>query len=217
MRTLNTPPKNSRAASQPAIIATNVWECVNHTNMCREMTALKINACTRRFFCVSASRMNPIWAKSICHSTPGSPSLMCIVVVDWTRNPHRSTANRCSVRYGNHTALTSQELLDLHDRQRHLPGTAGQPRLDLLLTREQHLPRPRRARSDAAGKSYGPPPPAQPPSAARQPQSAASTSRTSTTLTSLNPIAENLHADEHDMTSRRADRGTTDKGRRMVP
>lgn len=36
MRTLNTPPKNSHAASQPSITAARVWENVNHTNMCRE-------------------------------------------------------------------------------------------------------------------------------------------------------------------------------------
>ena len=57
---MNTPPKNSHAASQPAIIATNVWEYVNHTNMCRDTTAVKISACTRRFFPVSGSVMNPI-------------------------------------------------------------------------------------------------------------------------------------------------------------
>ena len=65
IRILNTPPKNAHAASQPAITATRVWEYVNHTNMCRERTAVKINACTRRRLPVSASRMNPIWAKSI--------------------------------------------------------------------------------------------------------------------------------------------------------
>ena len=67
--------------------------------MCRETTAVKISACTRRFFPVSGSMMNPICAKSIWHSTPGSPSVIRIVV-DRIRNPHRSTANRCSVRYG---------------------------------------------------------------------------------------------------------------------
>jgi hypothetical protein len=60
---------------------------------------VKISAWTRRFFPVSRSRMNPIWAKSIWHSTPGSPSATRTVVV-LTRNPQRSTANRCSVRYG---------------------------------------------------------------------------------------------------------------------
>lgn len=66
--------------------------------MCRDTTAVKINACTRRRRPVSASRSKPIWAKSIWHSTPGSPSATRIVVV-FTRKPHRSTANRCSVRY----------------------------------------------------------------------------------------------------------------------
>jgi len=35
-RTLNTPPKNTHAASQPAITAARVWVKESHTNMCRE-------------------------------------------------------------------------------------------------------------------------------------------------------------------------------------
>jgi hypothetical protein len=34
----------ARAAAQPSMSASNVWENVNHTNMCREYTAVKINA-----------------------------------------------------------------------------------------------------------------------------------------------------------------------------
>ena len=100
--TLKQPPKKPQAASQPAITAVSVWAWVNHTNMCRLSTAVKISACTRRLFPVSGSRMNPIWAKSIWHSTPGSPSTTRTVVVV-TRKPQRSTANRCSVRYGTRT------------------------------------------------------------------------------------------------------------------
>ncbi len=48
MSTLNTPPKNAHAASQPAITASRVWAKVSHTNMCREHTAVKINAWTVR-------------------------------------------------------------------------------------------------------------------------------------------------------------------------
>src|SRR5664279_1931402 len=43
--------------------------------------------------------MKPIWAKSIWHSTPGSPSNTRIDVPR-ARKPHSSDANRCNVRYG---------------------------------------------------------------------------------------------------------------------
>ena len=52
---MKTPPKNRHAASQPSMTASNVWENVNHTNMCREYTAVKINACTTRRRPVSES------------------------------------------------------------------------------------------------------------------------------------------------------------------
>jgi hypothetical protein len=45
-----------------------------HTNMCREDTAVKISACTTRRRPESASEIIPIRPKSIWHSTPGSPS-----------------------------------------------------------------------------------------------------------------------------------------------
>ncbi|CAB4595691.1 unannotated protein [freshwater metagenome] len=44
IRTLNTPPKNRHAASHPAITVSVVCVNDNHTNMCRENTAVKINA-----------------------------------------------------------------------------------------------------------------------------------------------------------------------------
>ncbi len=46
--TANTPPKNAHAASHPAITSSNVSRWHSHTNMCRENTAVKINARTRR-------------------------------------------------------------------------------------------------------------------------------------------------------------------------
>ncbi len=45
---MNTPPKNAHAASHPAITASKVCENDSHTNMCREYTAVKINAWTVR-------------------------------------------------------------------------------------------------------------------------------------------------------------------------
>ncbi len=36
MTTLNTPPKNTHAASHPATSAARVWVNDSHTNMCRE-------------------------------------------------------------------------------------------------------------------------------------------------------------------------------------
>lgn len=44
INTLNTPSKNCHAASHPAITAPVVCVNDNHTNMCRENTAVKINA-----------------------------------------------------------------------------------------------------------------------------------------------------------------------------
>ena len=42
-KTLNTPPKNRHAASHPAITVSVVCVNDNHTNMCRDTTAVKIN------------------------------------------------------------------------------------------------------------------------------------------------------------------------------
>jgi hypothetical protein len=46
--TRKTPPKKPHAASQPAIIASSICENDSHTNMCREYTAVKINAVSCR-------------------------------------------------------------------------------------------------------------------------------------------------------------------------
>lgn len=71
---MNTPPKNSHAASHPEITAPRVWVNVTHTNMCRECTAVKISTCATRRRPATGSPRSPSRAKSIWHSTPGSPS-----------------------------------------------------------------------------------------------------------------------------------------------
>ena len=60
IRTLNTPSKNDHAASHPAITSVKVCEYDRCTNMCRDSTAVKINACTFRRRPVSVSVMKPI-------------------------------------------------------------------------------------------------------------------------------------------------------------
>ena len=192
--------------------------------MCRLSTAVKINACTRRLLPGLRVSSSPSWAKSSWHSTPGSPSATRTVVVR-TPNPHRSTANRCSVRYGTRTPrrASSSSIFTIDNgscfarrprRRSPRPGSAPRARAA--------PPTTRRARS--AGPA-GPPPPPTPTSSsvtASTPASRASpaacaastyrravlrstparsatfrspcpssharsTSRTSTTLTSLNP------------------------------
>ncbi len=89
--TLNTPPKNSHAASHPAITAVSVWVNVSQTKVCRECAAVKINACATRRRPATGSQINPIRAKSIWHSTPGSPSATR-TVTPCRPAPQRSTA-----------------------------------------------------------------------------------------------------------------------------
>jgi len=67
--------------------------------MCREYTAVKINAWTLRRRPVSGSSRYPRYPKSTCSSAPGSPSAT-LTVVDFARYPHTSVAKRCNVRYG---------------------------------------------------------------------------------------------------------------------
>jgi hypothetical protein len=244
--TLNTPPKNSHAASQPAITAVNVWEYVNHTNMCRDRTAVKINACTRRRLPVSGSAMKPIWAKSIWHSTPGSPSATRTVLA-LTRKPHRSTANRCKVRYGtthperassSSTFTTESPSLTTQVRicssrpastSHAAPCPAGRDGRTAVTTaatsssstaaRAACRDKPaawaactyRRAvlrSTPARSATFRRPTPAS------QPRS---TSRTSTTPTSLNPTAADLHVFEHDVAIQRANEGPHQQARRVVP
>ena len=72
--TLNTPPKNSHAASQPSMSVSTVWLNDNHTKECLEYTAVKINAQHTRRRPLPPSKSRPILPKSICNSAPGSPS-----------------------------------------------------------------------------------------------------------------------------------------------
>ena len=71
----NTPPKNTHAASHPAITDSVVWRWVNQTKQCRLTHAVKINACTTRSRPAAGSKIRPMRPKSICNSSPGSPSL----------------------------------------------------------------------------------------------------------------------------------------------
>lgn len=114
---VKTPPKKVHAAAQPAITPDRVCEYVSHTNMCREYTAVMINACA--FAAPTGLRIRQIAqeAEVDLHSLPGSPSTTR-TVVSLRPKPHRSVANRCNVRYSRQTALVGQQGLDLGDRQR---------------------------------------------------------------------------------------------------
>ena len=116
--------------------ASRVWENVNHTNMCREYTAVKINACTTRRRPLTESVSMPIRAKSIWHSTPGSPS----------SDGHRATlaspiVGACrtvtvqgALRHDH--ALAGQQVADLHHRQ-----TVVDPVIDPIMVGAQRFPR----------------------------------------------------------------------------
>jgi hypothetical protein len=60
----NVPPKFAQAASHPAITADRVWVKLNHTNRCREYTAVKINAWATRRRPVTGSPIRPRRPKS---------------------------------------------------------------------------------------------------------------------------------------------------------
>jgi hypothetical protein len=78
--TLNAPPKNRHAASQPAITAARVCENVNQTNMCLDTTAVNTSAWTFRRLPDSRSNINPRYPKSTWTSSPGTPSATRTVV-----------------------------------------------------------------------------------------------------------------------------------------
>ena len=151
---------------------------------------MKINACTTRRRPVVRVGTSPSRPKSIWHSTPGSPSATRTVAAA-RPNPHRSTANRCNVRYGTATPRRASLPSICHYRQ---PVASTQPRIRSSLG-QQRLPRravpagrtgrtaattapisssvscPRRPRGPArppppprrsGGRSCDPPPPAQP-------------------------------------------------------
>ena len=180
--------------------------------------------------------MNPIWATSIWHSTPGSLS-KARIVVSLGRNPHRWTANRCNVRY---RTLTPRRVSNCSTLTM-LSLFWADPGADLLLMGQQHLPRVavtigtgRAHRADhdtdqlivqslqsaAAGQPRllgglhvpagslavhpGRAATVRSPTPSNQPRR---TSRTSTTSTSLNTTAVDLHVDEHDVRSQQPSRG----------
>ena len=70
MSTANTPPKNSHARSQPSITVASVCWKDNQTNMCRDTTAVKINAWTARRRPAGGSHISPSRPRSSWHSTP---------------------------------------------------------------------------------------------------------------------------------------------------
>jgi len=70
--------------------------------MCREYTAVKINAWVTRRRPESGSQSKPICPKSTCNSAPGSPSATRTVSPPRPKPQHR-TQNRCNVRYGTTT------------------------------------------------------------------------------------------------------------------
>lgn len=139
-RTLKTPPKKPQAASQPAMTAVRAWEQVNHTNMCRERTAVKISACIRRCFPVSGS---------VSRAQLGEVELALharLAVDDADRaraDPEPAPLDREPVqRPVRHLdTLAGQQLLDLPDAQCVPAIAAAHPGADLLLVAEQDLPR----------------------------------------------------------------------------
>ena len=72
--TLNTPPKNPHAASNPEITVSRSWRNDNHTNVWRDTAAVNTNAHTFRRLPDSSSNITPSSPKSTCNSAPGSPS-----------------------------------------------------------------------------------------------------------------------------------------------
>ena len=99
---MNTPPKYRHAASHPAITSASVCVKHNQTNRCCEYPAVKINACTARRRPETGSSIIPSRPQSSWHSIAGVPSATRTVAVHCPKS-HRSTANRCNVRYGTTT------------------------------------------------------------------------------------------------------------------
>ena len=92
--TRNTPEKNCQASSHPAMTSSSVIENVRYTNMYREKQAVNTSARSLRRL-PSPAGISPRSPKSICSSLPGGPSSTGVVGF---LPPHRSAANRCSVR-----------------------------------------------------------------------------------------------------------------------
>src|SRR6266852_6541003 len=95
-RTRNTPEENSQASSHPAMTSSSVIENVRYTNRYREKHAVNTSACSLRRL-PSPAGISPRYPKSTCSSPPGGPSSTGVVTL-LPPAPHRSAANRCSVR-----------------------------------------------------------------------------------------------------------------------
>jgi len=89
------PEKNCQASSHPAMTSSSVIENVRYTNMYREKQAVNTSARNLRRL-PSPAGISPRSPKSICSSPPGGPSSTRVVTL--LPAPHRSAANRCSVR-----------------------------------------------------------------------------------------------------------------------
>ena len=123
--------------------------------MCREYTAVKINACTSRRRPVSGSGIKPIRAKSIWHSTPGSPSATRTVV------PRAAADSRSTLR--RRTGATSGTAPPRPRRVSRSPILTTvrpwlDPLADLFLLGHQRLPRRRRDPPAVPGAPRPPPP-----------------------------------------------------------
>ena len=106
--TANTPPKNAQASSQPAMTSSSVIENVRYTNMNREKQAVNTSACSLRRR-PSPAGISPRYPKSTCSSPPGGPSSTGVVTF-FPPAPHRSAANRCSVRSATTTPCRASKI-----------------------------------------------------------------------------------------------------------
>ena len=107
-RTRKTPPKNSQASSQPAMTSSSVIENVRYTNRYREKHAVNTSACSLRRR-PSPAGISPRYPKSTCSSPPGGPSSTGVVTL-LPPAPHRSAANRCSVRSATTTPCRASKI-----------------------------------------------------------------------------------------------------------
>ena len=107
-RTRNTPPKNSQASSHPAMTSSSVIENVRYTNRYREKHAVNTSACSLRRL-PSPAGISPRYPKSTCSSPPGGPSSTGVVTLP-PPAPHRSAANRCSVRSATTTPCRASKI-----------------------------------------------------------------------------------------------------------
>ncbi len=106
--TRKTPEKNAQASSQPAMTSSSVIENVRYTNMYREKHAVNTSARSLRRR-PSPAGISPRSPKSTCSSPPGGPSSTRVVSFV-PAAPHRSAANRCSVRSATTTPCRASKM-----------------------------------------------------------------------------------------------------------